>query len=262
MNRVVSVCAGAAILTMASASAGLAAEPSVGARNWSGWYVGANAGYGFADRDTNIAGLDPGGALRVSAGIVPSTLPESRTGLLGGLQFGANLQAGNVVYGLETDFNYAGVKDSASSLYTGAPPALVTTSSETKLDWFGTFRGRLGVAAFDRSLFYATGGLAYGRATSSVNVVTTNFAVCTSLAVLCATASSQKWMAGWTAGAGWEWALAEKWSAKAEYLYYDLGEIDNTLVPANGTTGITFGSSTRIDGHIVRIGVNYKLGAF
>ena len=60
-------------------------------------------------------------------------------------------------------------------------------------------------------------------------------------------------MVGWTLGAGWEYAFAEKWSAKIEYLYYDLGTIANTMTPANGATGITFEkSSTRINGNIVR----------
>ncbi len=66
-------------------------------------------------------------------------------------------------------------------------------------------------------------------------------------------------MAGWTVGAGWEYSFAPKWSTKLEYLYYDLGSIQNTLTPLSGATGSTFGSSTAINGNVVRAGVNYRL---
>lgn len=266
MNRIISACAGAAVLFLAFESGGYAADIPVKSRlsavshTWSGWYFGANAGIGFSSSDTNIAGLDAGGTFRVANGIVPAALSDNRTGLLGGLQLGANLQSGNIVYGFETDFDYAQVKGKASSTFNFIPPVALITSSDTKLNWLGTFRGRMGVAAFERSLFYATGGLAYGQATNSVNILAINNGACTLNVNLCASSSSQKWMAGWTAGAGWEWAFEKKWSAKLEYLYYDLGKLENRLIPENGSVGITFGSSTKVSGSVVRFGVNYKLG--
>jgi outer membrane immunogenic protein len=71
--------------------------------------------------------------------------------------------------------------------------------------------------------------------------------------------------AGWTAGGGVEWMFAPNWSAKVEYLYYDLGSATYALTPlvnANcGSAGACYGSfaqsSVRFDGHIVRGGVNY-----
>jgi outer membrane immunogenic protein len=226
------------------------------AHNWSGWYAGANAGYGFSSNaTTDFTPLDPGAIARRS--FVSPQLSENRNGFLGGFQIGLNQQTGKLVYGLEADLDYGQIKGSA----TGPAiviflPSAITTSTETKLDWFGTVRGRLGIAAFDRSLIYATGGLAYGRATSSTSFVDTG--PCALIANFCSFASTQKWKAGWTLGAGWEYAFAAKWSAKLEYLYYDLGTITNTMTPANGSTGVTFGSSTRINGNIVRAGLNYK----
>lgn len=266
MNRVISACAGAAVLILALESGVHAADMPVKSQmsavshTWSGWYFGANAGYAFSSSDTNIAGLDPGGVARLA--LVPASLGESRSGFLGGLQFGANVQSGNIVYGFEADFDVADVKGRASSSISpqGFAPVAFVTSSDTRLDWLGTFRGRMGVAAFERSLFYATGGLAYGQATNSVNIVEINNGACTLNANLCASSSSQKWMAGWTAGAGWEWAFEKKWSAKLEYLYYDLGKLENRLTPVSGIVGITFGSSTKVSGSVVRFGVNYKLG--
>lgn len=235
-----------------------AAGPVAPTYNWSGWYLGANAGYGFSSNaTTDFTPLDPGAVIR--RGIITPQLSESRNGVLGGFQFGVNQQAGNIVYGLEADLGYGQVKGSSNGpAVVVFLPAVDTTSTETKLDWFGTVRGRLGVAAFDRSLIYATGGLAYGRATSSPSFVEANNGPCTSINNLCSFASTQKWKAGWTLGAGWEYAFAARWSAKIEYLYYDLGTIANTMTPANGSTGVTFGSSTRINGNIVRVGLNYR----
>lgn len=228
--------------------------------NWSGWYVGANTGYGFySNANTDFTPLDAGAAARV--GLITPQLSESRNGFLGGLQFGVNRQVGNIVYGLEADLDRGQVKGSSS----GPPisvfiPVTVTTSTETKLDWFGTVRGRLGIAAYDRSLVYATGGLAYGLATSSSNFIEANNGSCSLLANFCLSASTQKWMVGWTLGAGWEYAFAANWSAKLEYLYYDLGTLTEPMTPDSGYNGITFESSTRINGNIVRVGLNYKFG--
>ena len=245
---------GAIGLSTSVFAAGLAAPMY----NWSGWYAGANAGYGFSSNaTTNFTPLDPGAVLR--SRLITPQLSESRNGVLGGFQFGANQQAGNIVYGLEADLGYGQVKGSSNGpAMVFSFPSVDTTSTETKLDWFGTVRGRLGVAAFDRSLIYATGGLAYGRATSSPSFVETNNGPCTLRSNFCSFASAQKWMAGWTLGAGWEYAFAAKWTAKIEYLYYDLGTLTNTMTMANGIPGITFESSTRINGNIVRVGLNYK----
>jgi outer membrane immunogenic protein len=68
---------------------------------------------------------------------------------------------------------------------------------------------------------------------------------------------------GWTAGGGLEWLFAPNWSAKAEYLYYDLGAVTYGGSPiATFTGGALFTlnalqSSTRFNGHVVRAGLNY-----
>jgi outer membrane immunogenic protein len=232
--------------------------PVAAAYSWTGWYVGANAGYGFSSNTTNFFGLDAGGLTRMD--LLTPQLSENRNGFLGGFQVGVNNQSGNIVYGLEADLDAGQIKGSSSGPpITIVVPVFIVTSTETKLNWLGTVRGRLGFAA-DRSLFYATGGLAYGSATSSPNVTEFNNGACTLGANLCLASSTRKTMFGWTLGGGWEYAFAGQWSAKVEYLYYDLGKIDNIMTPLNGAPAITFGSSTRINGNIVRLGLNYKLG--
>jgi outer membrane immunogenic protein len=229
--------------------------------NWSGWYVGGNAGYGFGSSNISNTGLDFAGINIITNGLVPASLGDRPKGFVGGLQLGWNQQAGNIVYGAEADFSYAHIGDSASqTLSVSVPPPGLTivTSGEQKLDWFGTLRGRLGVVAQDRSLIYATGGLAYGRGTISASAInTTNPLGCGSIVVFCMAGSAAQWKAGWTIGGGWEYAFAQNWSAKLEYLYYDLGNISEANLPLSGGTVATMQSSARLNGSIARVGLNY-----
>jgi outer membrane immunogenic protein len=129
----------------------------------------------------------------------------------------------------------------------GFAPWGVATSltGSQSLDTFGTVRGRLGFTPFDRSLVYFTGGAAYGHASSSMAIVQAD----TGGGLLPNTfnssfGSASRTLVGWTIGGGWEWAFASNWSFKAEYLYYDLGNLNFT---ANSITGIS-GSAARWTG--------------
>ena len=100
-------------------------------------------------------------------------------------------------------------------------------ATSDKLDWFGTVRGRLGFLATPTFLLYGTGGLAYGRvASATVNSFTATPDIYTG--------STSTTRAGWTAGAGGEWMFAPNWSAKAEYLYVDLGTVGYNVACSNG----------------------------
>ena len=110
--------------------------------------------------------------------------------------------------------------------------------------WFGTMRGRAGVA-FDRVLPYVTGGWAFGHHRTSVTCGATG-----------TTFSTSKILNGWTVGGGVEWAFWDHWTAKLEYLYIDLGKLNNvdfTLPGAPFT--LTNGHFTE---NIARVGVSYK----
>jgi outer membrane immunogenic protein len=132
------------------------------------------------------------------------------------------------------------------------------------MDAFGTLRARLGFTPIDRLLIYGTGGLAYGHLESNSNIgeVITNPPPVFANAI----GSVSSWQAGWTAGAGVEWAFAPHWSAKAEYLYYDLGDLNynnGTLLCSGGgqcrlPQTISVSSTADFKGNIVRAGVNYR----
>jgi outer membrane immunogenic protein len=222
------------------------------AYNWTGWYVGGNAGYGWGvGTDPGISLSDTSGtgfAAYVAAGGVPTASLQPRGGFGGG-QLGYNWQAGSWVYGLEADIQ--GASMNASSSATVTPPAAVTGTAtvEHKLRWFGTVRGRLGYAA-SNWLFYGTGGLIYGGVTSSLTQSATNGYF--------ATNSTSSTRAGWTLGAGTEVGFWGKWSAKAEYLYFDLGRDSVTILGTGAFTGITYTASQKTAGHLLRAGVNYR----
>ncbi len=203
----------------------------VQAYNWTGFYAGVNAGIGFgrSKTDVNVAGLGD---------------PHSRTGGLGGLggaQIGYNWQAGNmfglgnIVYGVEADIQGAGLDDNRTSAFGGA------LSVNQKLDWFGTARGRIGVAS-GPVFSYFTGGFAYGNVKTNISVP----------GVFSDTYSSTR--TGWTIGSGVEAALGGNWTGKVEYLYVDLGTQNgvNTAVP--------YTYSSEIREHIFRAGLNYRFG--
>lgn len=171
-------------------------QPSPGSYyNWAGWYAGAMVGYQWGD--------------------VPGTNTKP-SGVLGGLTGGYNWQQGQFVFGGETDLQLSGADDTFAPYKFSNP-------------WFGTLRGRVGMA-WNNILFYGTGGLAYGGLKGESG-----------------TLSESKTHIGWTLGLGVELGLARQWSAKIEYLYADLG---------NRAYSIT-GTSNGLETNFIRVGVNY-----
>lgn len=107
--------------------------------NWTGFYAGLNAGYGWAN-------------------VSDTTSSTNLNGVIGGGQIGYNWQNGNLLLGLEADVQGSGQKNSTT---VGA------FTVDRKLPWFATARGRIGYAA-GPWLFYGTGGAAWGNYKLSV----------------------------------------------------------------------------------------------
>jgi outer membrane immunogenic protein len=129
--------------------------------NWTGFYVGANLGYGWAN-GTDSFTVNPGGATVGTSG--------NLSGIVGGGQLGYNWQVSSLVFGIEGDL------DAADQSRTAAAPcgAGCTVSATDRVRWFGTIRGRVGFAA-DRWLFYVTGGAAWQNLSNSVTVTAPPF---------------------------------------------------------------------------------------
>jgi outer membrane immunogenic protein len=259
---------------------------------WCGWYVGANVGGTWGGDSVNVV-TTPVSSLTGSPAVIAThgvpaaasatgNLGGNKGGFIGGGQVGYNWQSGFWVGGIEADIQ--GVAHSGSlsgtglafvgpgSGATGTPDNTTFTGSKS-LDYLGTLRGRLGFTATPNFLVYATGGLAYGGVSTSAAFTTVNSAYPgVGLASTWGTGNSaSSTRAGWTVGGGLEWMFAPRWSVKGEYLYYDLGSVTYALGPSGSVVLPGFGgagspwftnastASTKFNGNIARIGVNYKL---
>jgi outer membrane immunogenic protein len=207
--------AGALVLAAGTASPVLAQDMSYSPLTWpylwTGFYAGVNVGLGSDVTDSIIYG--------------GATFPVTpRGGLLGGAQVGYNYRLGDYgVIGVEADF---------SAVDVGTDGAFLGDPFSSRLTSFGTVRGRIGYT-FDRYMPYLTAGLAWGNSDINYGTFST-------------TASS----AGWAAGAGLEFAFTDNWSAKAEYLRIDLGD-----VTVNDTKNdLVVGKAA----NIMRFGLNYR----
>jgi outer membrane immunogenic protein len=224
--------------------------------DWTGFYVGVNAGYGWGgNTNRNIAFTDPGiigFAPYFAAGgnVFPGLKPQ---GFIGGGQIGADRQWGKFVAGVVADFQGADIKASGTAAVT--PPGGFVPSTQTltqRLDFLGTARVRAGFAA-NNWLFYGTGGLAYGQVNSSLN-----FSAPTAAVILINSNSENR--AGWAAGAGVNYGFTN-WVVGLEWLHYDLGRSTVTALTVAPGVIIAGGSLTgtqRVAGDIVRGTVSYK----
>ena len=218
--------------------------------SWQGFYIGGNVGYGWGgDGRTDFSFLpDP-----VTFDTLNATLDTKPKGVLGGAQIGYNWQMGSLVTGFEADIQGSGIKGSAQPIpavspVTG-PQGFVVLRANHELSWFGTVRGRLGATITPDLLLYGTGGLAYGGIKAGADLDATAEIGRDPFA-----STVNKTKAGWTAGAGAEWMFARNWSAKAEYLFVDLGKVSDTKFDGP-LFGVNYTWHTREN--IVRAGVNY-----
>jgi outer membrane immunogenic protein len=194
--------------------------------NWSGFYIGIQGGFAWADLEHTL----------VTTGT--RFTDETSGGLIGGT-VGFNWQAGSWVFGFEADYAWADIGRKVHDCF-----AVVGITCRSGLDTFGTARLRVG-GAWDRVMIYGTGGFAFGDHVARVE---------DTIAGLTFT-SSEDFAFGWTAGGGIEWGFAPGWSLKAEALYFDL-ETDRFATP-----GLLFepvGIDTRHTGVVVRGGINYR----
>jgi outer membrane immunogenic protein len=213
--------------------------------SWTGFYIGANAGYGWGDNATRCSSTD--------LGSVCDRFPDiSSSGFIGGVQVGSNWQSGSFVFGFEGDFNWLDIRE-ATRFPTTFPTIDPGKSDQisARYDWLGTARARAGFAA-GQSLFYATGGLAVGRVKSQYIFDVTSSSGPPDHLVF----SSSSTRAGWTVGGGGEFALSRNWSVKAEYLHVDLGKTDLDISNHPGIGQATLRFDNKL--HIVRGGLNYR----
>ena len=259
-----------AFVVLAATSAGAAdmtARPAYGAPlpvyTWTGMYVGANVGYGWGNARTDDAINST--AFGLGTGGTQTSQSQKIDGVIGGAQAGYNYRFGTWVWGWETDFQGSGQKGGSTfnSAVTGNFAIPLTATTDHKLEWFGTARGRLGFLWGPNVLLYGTGGVAYGQVKDSA---TLNGSIAGGAITAGVVNNFKDVKAGWTLGAGIEGALGNGWSAKVEYLYIDLGKTEQTAgasvtAAGLGTVFATNNTQTfRDTDNIIRVGLNYKWG--
>jgi outer membrane immunogenic protein len=176
--------------------------------DWTGFYAGFNLGYGWGSAESVVGTLDP-------------------TGWIAGVQAGYNYDLGSFVVGVEADIQWTDMAGSATS-------GGITATGQ--LDYFGTVRGRLGVAV-DQMLPYVTAGLLYGQGT-----VTSTFG---------GGMTSTVFMTGWAAGAGVDYAISDNLLLRGELLYADYG-------PETYFAGTVIEETQSSSFVAARMGMNYK----
>jgi outer membrane immunogenic protein len=229
--------ANSADIYRAPQSAGGYKDDPVYVAPWAGFYAGVNGGGAWSEFSDQLANFNN---INKFNGLSPS-------GGFGGGQIGYNWQGvwhPQLVLGIEADIQGAGISDKA----TWNPFGNVIAVSESRLDWFGTVRSRLGYA-FGSALVYGTGGFAFG---GIHNTQADNRPVVFAI---------DKTATGFTAGGGVEYTLTPAWSVKAEYQFIDLGKND-PFSPSPGQ-GLFTNFKTKLEDdafNTFRVGVNYHFG--
>jgi outer membrane immunogenic protein len=247
-------------------SGGLKGAPAYVAPSvWSGFYLGVNGGYGWGANSSTLDTYAFHDWDNYDGAGVATLTTE---GGFGGGQIGFNVQRDRLVFGIEADIQGADIGGSKDSfaINSGIHPDVETYALvKSRLDWFGTLRGRLGYS-FGSSMVYATGGLAYGSIKDTLTgTVTADLYPTGSSQVLLADSHTSN-ATGYAVGGGFETMLTPSWSVKAEYQYIDLGS--TTLYDINGVTQHTYehtytdvgDASVKVDHtyHTARVGLNYK----
>ena len=286
MRKFLIALAGAAFAATGANAADIAARPITKAPiatpvpNWTGWYGGINLGGGWTNTDVGYSANDP-----LTAIIFNTALPlpangdhVNASGALGGVQLGYNYQfQRNWLVGLETDFQFSGIRGSSTTAYGGGQ---LFTSVSQDIEYFGTVRARLGYLPTDQLLVYATGGFAYAQLNNAASMfVVGNGNLNGNIPVggviysancgngfpsTCYASSSNRLSPGWTVGGGLEYAFAQNWSLKGEYLF---ARFQDTLTPTAvsifpGAIPSTYNAKVTTDLNIVRLGLNYKFGGY
>ncbi|MFO1115572.1 MAG: outer membrane beta-barrel protein [Beijerinckiaceae bacterium] len=236
LGRIVTVAVAAVAGASAAAAADLPSRKAPPAAyvapapmfTWTGFFIGLNAGAAIRNNQW--------GYNYYGAGYWPNNNGADNVGFTGGGQIGYNWQMGPAVLGLEADLNYLSAQNASNTTY-------YFGASNSTGGLLGTVRGRLGFG-FDRWLIYATGGFAYGNAyynayypIAGTPYYWGNY--------------SSGMRVGYTVGGGVEWAIANNWSIKAEYLFTDIRRNNSNW----GFQPAMWNRATQ--NHIVRLGVNY-----
>jgi outer membrane immunogenic protein len=279
--------AGAAFGSLLASGAGYAADiapvykapPAVApGYDWTGFYIGLNAGYAWGHSDVTSNFTCPNAVLgctyQVPANLAGIGAAASGTlspsGFAGGGQAGYNWQTGSVVFGIEGDIEALHLHASrtvAAPIPTAAAVGLSSpnfaVSTGVKTDWMATIRGRLGFTVTPTVLIYATGGWAVTDL-QVTNSFLDNLALFPPFGNSSGASTATQTRSGWTVGGGLEWALSRNWTVRGEYLYVNFGSVTTTANVVNppiialGAVPNLLTTSANLTAQIARASVNFR----
>ena len=259
LRRCSAVAAGIFLAATGAVGAAEAADIAPASDLWTGFYVGAQAGY--------LQGTGSNADLCVSANVEGPTegcLGSGEIGPTGGFDIGDNNMDGvtaggyigynyridSIVLGLEGDFNW----DNAN----GNNSVLGELSYDTSLNWDASVRARLGYVVDERALLYVTGGPSWVDAEVSSNLCGIIRSESPGGNFNCGDSSTEF---GWQLGAGAEYAITEHLSMKAEYLHGWYGDADLDIVKmSDGKMNGKYYLKQDLQTNVVRVGVAYHFG--
>ena len=250
MKKLSVVAIGIAVLGFASSAS--AADMAVKARpapppviapiyNWSGFYIGVNGGWGNSH---NCWNFDPAFVTPAAVVLAGDGCRDRSGGLFGG-QIGYRWQAGQFVFGLEAQGDWADLSSTRVSLLDP------TLSTRVQTDAIGLFTGQIGWA-WNAALLYVKGGAA---------VTNTDFNLIDNLTgISLASASATRW--GGVLGVGFEYGFAPNWSIGAEYDHLWMGNANNSFTVVDPRVAGVLNNRISQDIDMVTLRLNYRFGAY
>jgi outer membrane immunogenic protein len=246
--------------------------------SWTGCYIGGFVGGAGQD---GVRHQDSGNATfrSFSGGFVAGRLEDAHvfdndldTTFIGGGTVGCNWQSPGspFVFGVEGEVGFMKLKGDAFDPFLapnltiasvgGTPDVLASAKIG---DWYAMATGRLGYA-WDRTLLYVKGGAAFVPIRASI------VDSCATVAIGCGnwlvSSADKDTVTTWTVGGGIEWAFADNWSIKGEYMFIGLDDSLTSCGTATLATGVVVGGGPfchnhAFDGiHTAKVGINYRFG--
>lgn len=235
------------------------AAPTPPLWNWAGFYVGVNGGWIWNEGGISTLAED----YFTNYPDLGTNFDRRQTSLSGGFgggQIGFNIQHDRLVYGLETDFQGASLSASNNAFPDQYPwnYGYSNARGEAQLDWFGSFRGRLGLVPWENILVYVTAGVAYGGVNDNLH----HFYDWGNDSL---NGSNSDVHVGYDLGAGVEWGVTPAWSVKLEYQFMDLGSVrlSESAIDYKGfypcPVSVASQFEEKLSFNTVRLGINYHL---
>jgi outer membrane immunogenic protein len=204
--------------------------------DWSGFYIGANGGWGQSRNCWDFVN---------AVGVVVADGCRERSGGLVGGQIGYRWQAGTWVFGLEVQGDWADLSHTRVSLLDP------TLSTRIKTDGIGLFTGQIGYA-WNAAVLYVKGGAAVTSNRFSILDNLTGFEL--------AAASSTRW--GGVVGVGFEYGFAPNWSVGLEYDHLFMGDANNSFTIVDPRIAGFVNNRISQDVDMVTLRINYRFGGY